>query len=347
MNSKTITKGNPLETEKISKLIVTFAIPSIISMVVNALYNIVDQIFIGKGVGYLGNGATNVVMPLTVIVIALSLLVGDGAAAYLSLKLGEGNGNAAAKGIGNALSATVLIGIILCIVFNIFLKPLCILFGATEEILPAFCDLSAGQGTGYLRYKRIQDVILSALALVVLSPLLILIALAIVVDDPRGGPIFTQSRCGMGGREFRLYKFRTMCADAEEQLEKLLPYNEMTGPAFKIREDPRITRFGRLLRSTSLDELPQLINILRGDMSIVGPRPPLPREVVKYTPYQRQRLNIQPGLTCFWQIQRGRNELDFDAWMELDLRYIRERNWLLDWKLIFLTVKTIFRRDGV
>lgn len=136
MNSKTITKGNPLETEKISKLIVTFAIPSIISMVVNALYNIVDQIFIGQGVGYLGNGATNVIMPLTVIVIALSLLVGDGAAAYLSLKLGEGNGNAAAKGIGNALSATVLIGIILCIVFNIFLKPLCILFGATEEILP-------------------------------------------------------------------------------------------------------------------------------------------------------------------------------------------------------------------
>lgn len=140
MNSKTITKGNPLETEKISKLIVTFAIPSIISMVVNALYNIVDQIFIGQGVGYLGNGATNVIMPLTVIVIALSLLVGDGAAAYLSLKLGEGNGNAAAKGIGNALSATVLIGIILCIVFNVFLKPLCILFGATEDILPYAMD---------------------------------------------------------------------------------------------------------------------------------------------------------------------------------------------------------------
>ena len=140
MNSKTITKGNPLETEKIGKLIVTFAIPSIISMVVNALYNIVDQIFIGQGVGYLGNGATNVIMPLTVIVIALSLLVGDGAAAYLSLKLGEGNGNAAAKGIGNALSATVLIGIILCIAFNIFLKPLCILFGATEDILPYAMD---------------------------------------------------------------------------------------------------------------------------------------------------------------------------------------------------------------
>ena len=122
MNSKTNIKANPLETEKISKLIILFSVPSIISMVVNALYNIVDQIFIGQGVGYLGNGATNVIMPMTVIIIALSLLVGDGAAAYLSLKLGEGNGNAAAKGIGNALCATLAIGVVLCILFNIFLK---------------------------------------------------------------------------------------------------------------------------------------------------------------------------------------------------------------------------------
>lgn len=215
-----------------------------------------------------------------------------------------------------------------------------------EEIPPAIQRTAAGQGQGYLWCKRIQDVALSALALVVLSPFLLLISLVIVIDDPRGGPIFTQVRCGQDGREFRLYKFRTMCTDAEQQLETLLPYNEMTGPAFKIRDDPRITRFGRLLRSTGLDELPQLLNILRGDMSMVGPRPPLPREVVKYTPYQRQRLSIKPGLTCFWQTQPDRNELDFDAWMELDLRYIREQNWLLDWKLIFLTVKTIFRRDG-
>lgn len=140
MNSKTNVKANPLETEKISKLIILFSVPSIISMVVNALYNIVDQIFIGQGVGYLGNGATNVIMPMTVIIIALSLLVGDGAAAYLSLKLGEGNGNAAAKGIGNALCATLAIGVVLCILFNIFLKPLCILFGATEGILPYAID---------------------------------------------------------------------------------------------------------------------------------------------------------------------------------------------------------------
>lgn len=140
MKSKAITKGTPLETEKISKLIVMFSVPSIISMVVNALYNIVDQIFIGQGVGYLANGATNVVMPMTVIVLAFALLVGDGAAAYLSLKLGEGNGEAAAKGIGNALSATILIGIALCIIFNIFLEPLCILFGATEGSLPYAMD---------------------------------------------------------------------------------------------------------------------------------------------------------------------------------------------------------------
>ena len=130
----------------------------------------------------------------------------------------------------------------------------------------------------YLMVKRAQDLFLSLLALVVLSPVLLLIALAVVIDDPRGGPLFTQTRCGQWGKEFRLYKFRTMYIDAEERLEELLPYNEMTGPAFKIRNDPRVTRFGRLLRSMGLDELPQLLNILWGDMSIVGPRPPLPRE---------------------------------------------------------------------
>ncbi len=140
MNSEAIEKRNPLGTDKISKLIIMFSVPSIISMVVNALYNIVDQIFIGQGVGYLGNGATNVVMPMTVIVLAFALLVGDGAASYLSLKLGEGNSVDAAKGIGNAITSTVLIGIVLCIIFNIFLQPLCILFGATEGNLPYAMD---------------------------------------------------------------------------------------------------------------------------------------------------------------------------------------------------------------
>lgn len=199
----------------------------------------------------------------------------------------------------------------------------------------------------YLWVKRIQDVILSAMALVVFSPVLLLIALAVVIDDARGGPIFTQIRCGQEGKEFRLYKFRTIYADAERQLEELLPRNEMTGPVFKIKEDPRITRLGRFLRSTGLDELPQLINILKGDMSIVGPRPPLPREVSSYTPYQRQRLAVRPGLTCFWQVHPARNSLDFDTWVEMDLRYIREQSWLLDWKLIFFTIRAVLNREGM
>ena len=136
----TVTKINPLGTERIGKLVLTFAVPSIISMVVNALYNIVDQIFIGQGVGYLGNGATNVVMPMTVIAIALSLLIGDGAAAYLSLKLGEGDEKSAARGVGCSISVMVIVGVILCILFNLFLEPLCKLFGATEDILPYAMD---------------------------------------------------------------------------------------------------------------------------------------------------------------------------------------------------------------
>lgn len=199
----------------------------------------------------------------------------------------------------------------------------------------------------YLRVKRIQDTVLSALALVILSPLLLLIALAVVIDDPQGGPIFSQIRCGQGGELFRLYKFRTMCVGAEQRLSELLPYNEMTGPAFKIQNDPRITRLGRFLRSTGLDELPQLVNILKGDMSVVGPRPPLLREVAEYTLYQRQRLTVTPGLTCFWQVSPRRNSLSFDDWVELDLRYIRERSWLLDWKLTFQTVKAVLRREGL
>jgi lipopolysaccharide/colanic/teichoic acid biosynthesis glycosyltransferase len=199
----------------------------------------------------------------------------------------------------------------------------------------------------YLRIKRIQDILLSALLLTVLSPLLAFIALAVVFDDPHGSPIFIQTRCGQKGKEFRLYKFRTMYMGAEQRLKELLPYNEMVGPAFKIRNDPRITRLGHLLRASGIDELPQLVNVLKGDMSIVGPRPPLPREVAKYTAYQRRRLEVKPGLTCFWQVHPARNSLDFDSWVKLDLRYIKEQSWWLDWKLIFLTVGAMIRREGL
>lgn len=217
---------------------------------------------------------------------------------------------------------------------------------AEELLLPELTEPSWRRRL-YLWVKRIQDVVLSLLALVVLSPVLLLIALAVVIDDPKGGPLFTQTRCGQWGKEFRLCKFRTMSTDAEQRLEELLPYNEMTGPAFKIRNDPRVTRFGRLLRSMGLDELPQLLNILWGDMSIVGPRPPLPREVVKYTPHQRLRLAAKPGLTCFWQVHPARNSLDFDSWVDLDLQYIQSQSYLLDWKLIFLTVRAVIQREGM
>lgn len=199
----------------------------------------------------------------------------------------------------------------------------------------------------YLRVKRFQDVVLSILALVVLSPLLLAIAIVIVIDDPKGGPIFCQERVGKGGRRFRMYKFRSMCIDAEERLETLARYNEMDGVAFKIRKDPRLTRVGGFLRRMSLDELPQLVNIVKGDMTIVGPRPALPKEVEQYNWYERQRLKVTPGLTCYWQVQRNRYELSMSEWVALDLKYIRERNWWLDWWLIAQTVKTVLRGDGV
>ena len=138
-----------------------------------------------------------------------------------------------------------------------------------------------------------------------------------------------------------------MVPDAETRLEQLLDRNEMDGPVFKIKSDPRITRVGRIQRKTSIDELPQLINILKGDMSIVGPRPALPREVEQYSDYERQRLYVTPGLTCFWQIQPNRNELSFSQWMELDLKYVQERSFLTDWEIIFKTIGAVFGMNGV
>jgi lipopolysaccharide/colanic/teichoic acid biosynthesis glycosyltransferase len=143
-----------------------------------------------------------------------------------------------------------------------------------------------------------------------------------------------------------MYKFRSMYADAEARLPELLAQNEMDGPAFKIKDDPRITRVGHFIRKTSIDELPQLWNILKGDMSIVGPRPALPREVAQYTEQQKQRMFVTPGLTCYWQIQPQRNDIGFDAWMALDLKYIQERSFLVDWKIIFSTVKVVLKREG-
>lgn len=194
--------------------------------------------------------------------------------------------------------------------------------------------------------RRAQDIFFSLLALIVLSPVMLITALVIWIDSPGASPIFSQTRVGRKGKEFKFLKFRSMVPNAEAKLDELLAQNEMDGPTFKIKNDPRITRVGRFIRKTSIDELPQLINILRGDMSIVGPRPALPREVAQYDAYELQRLYVQPGLTCFWQIQPRRNDLTFEQWIELDLKYVRERSFLTDWKIIFGTVKAVFGMEG-
>ena len=198
----------------------------------------------------------------------------------------------------------------------------------------------------YWVLRRTQDIVFSLLALILLAPMALLISLAIVLDSPGDGAIFRQRRVGRDGKLFWLYKFRTMCPDAEEQLNELLSQNQMDGPVFKIKGDPRITWVGRFLRKTSLDELPQLLNVLQGDMSIVGPRPALPREVELYSDYQRQRLYVTPGLSCYWQIAPHRNEMSFDEWVALDLKYIQERSFWVDWKIIFLTVRAMLMKYG-
>lgn len=197
----------------------------------------------------------------------------------------------------------------------------------------------------YWLLKRTQDIILSTIALLILWPVMLVIAVLIRLDSP-GSPIFVQERVGRDGKIFKFYKFRSMVNNAESMLDDLMEQNEMDGPAFKITNDPRITRIGRFIRKTSIDELPQLWNILKGDMSIVGPRPPLPREVEQYDDYQMQRLYVTPGLSCYWQIQPDRNSLSFDEWLELDLKYIKERSFLIDWKIIFATFGAVFGMRG-
>jgi len=198
----------------------------------------------------------------------------------------------------------------------------------------------------YIIVKRVIDIVCSILTLIILLPFFLFVAIAVFINDPKGCPFFSQVRVGKDGKEFRMYKFRTMCMDAEEQLDKLQVQNEMNGPVFKIKDDPRVLKIGRFLRATSIDEFPQLINIIKGDMSIVGPRPALPYEVENYSETDRVRLLAQPGLTCYWQIQPNRNTIPFEEWMELDRKYITERSILVDIKIIVSTFSTIFKMQG-
>ena len=193
----------------------------------------------------------------------------------------------------------------------------------------------------YIVSKRIIDIIGSLAGLIFLSPLFLIVSILIKLEDPKGKVFFSQERNGKYPGTFKMYKFRSMVHNAEELLEKLKDQNEQTGPVFKMKEDPRITRVGKFIRKTSIEELPQLFNVLRGDMSLVGPRPPIPREVEQYTTYQMQRLGVKPGLTCLWQVG-GRNSVDFDGWVELDIEYIQKRSLWLDIKLIIKTVFVLF-----
>lgn len=194
--------------------------------------------------------------------------------------------------------------------------------------------------------RRTQDILFSAMALVGLLPLLAIVSLLIYLDDPHGSPIFIQERCGRDGKVFRMYKFRSMVMNAESLLDGLLDANEKDGPAFKIKDDPRLTRVGKIIRKTSIDELPQLVNVLRGDMSVVGPRPAIVREVEQYTEFEKQRLFVTPGLTCYWQIQPHRDKIKFDDWVRLDIQYIKDRSFLVDWKIIFQTFGAVIRGSG-
>jgi len=188
--------------------------------------------------------------------------------------------------------------------------------------------------------KRTVDIICSLVGLLVLMPILVLVTILVKIES-KGPIIFSQDRVGKDGRVFKMYKFRSMVINAEELKEKLANENERTGPMFKIKNDPRITDVGRFIRKTSIDELPQLVNILKGEMTIVGPRPSLPDEVKEFEGWMMKRLNVKPGLTCYWQVS-GRNDIEFNEWMELDIKYVQERNILIDAKLILKTFVVLF-----
>jgi exopolysaccharide biosynthesis polyprenyl glycosylphosphotransferase len=197
-----------------------------------------------------------------------------------------------------------------------------------------------------LAIKKIMDISGSVLLIICLSPVLLLISILIKLTS-KGPVVFKQSRVGLRGRQFSLYKFRTMIVNAEKLKKDLEAENEMDGPVFKIKDDPRVTKIGRFLRKTGLDELPQLFNILKGEMSLIGPRPPLPSETVQYKRWQLRRLSIKPGLSCFWQIKPDRNNIKFEKWMELDLAYIDNWSLRLDFIILLKTIKTVFQRTGL
>ncbi|WP_246055418.1 sugar transferase [Pseudalkalibacillus caeni] len=202
-------------------------------------------------------------------------------------------------------------------------------------------NLIEDESKSYLFMKRLMDIMGASIGLILLAPLLFIVAFFIKFEDPKGKVFFKQSRVGKNGEMFSMYKFRSMIMNAEKQLGSLMDKNETTGAMFKMKNDPRVTKVGRFIRKTSIDELPQLWNVLKGDMSLVGPRPPLPREVEQYNEYHLQRLLVIPGCTGLWQVS-GRSDIGFEEMVELDLKYIKQRNIGFDILLIFKTVFVLF-----
>ena len=197
----------------------------------------------------------------------------------------------------------------------------------------------------YLVCKRMTDFVLALLGLAILSPVFMIVAFLIKWDDPKGTVFFSQERVGKDGELFKMYKFRSMYVDAEERLSNLLEHNEVSGAMFKMKEDPRVTKIGACIRKCSIDELPQLFNVLMGDMSLVGPRPALIREVAEYTSHDKQRLLVTPGISGLWQVS-GRSRLTFAQMVELDLDYVTTRSYWMDIKILFKTIKVVCTGDG-
>ena len=210
----------------------------------------------------------------------------------------------------------------------------------------AASDRLRGGRCAYRLFKRAFDVAFSLFILVGFSWLFALTAAAVKIDDPRGPVFFGQDRVGRDGKRFRMWKFRSMCADAEDRLADLQAKNEKDGPVFKMADDPRVTRVGRIIRKTSIDELPQFLNVLLGQMSVVGPRPALPKEAATYTERQGQRLLVKPGMTCYWQTRRNRDAISFAEWVELDLLYIKKCSVWTDVKLVIQTIGVVLTAQG-
>ena len=198
---------------------------------------------------------------------------------------------------------------------------------------------------GYRFVKRVFDFVASLLGLIILSPLFLIIAIAIKAEDPKGSVFYSQTRLGRGETPFKMYKFRSMVSNADQLLEELLKNNEIDGATFKMQDDPRVTKIGKFIRKYSIDELPQLLNVLQGSMSLVGPRPPLPREVEEYSDYDKQRLAVKPGCTGLWQAT-VRNSVGFDDMVKLDLTYISKRSVAFDVYILFKTVVIMFKPNG-